>query len=243
MNVEREQVRSIIQPFLAQTIDDEENDQSNPVLSLSNMSNREELSPVLMYKLRKVFPSLGRAPPKVALKSFDLHVSSGEVLGLLGKNGAGKTTALKILSGMHSATSGIGLVAGYDVELEQTQAYENLGNCQQFDCVWRDQSVQRHLEFFSRLKGIDNPTSAAKEIATAVGLGSPEVYSRPAGKLSGGMRRRLSIAVSLLGSPKVLLLDEPTTVSLHCPIVGMHFFYADEWIDFVNHPLYFFFRA
>jgi len=81
----------------------------------------------------------------------------------------------------------------------------------QFDCVWKDQSVQRHLEFYARLKGIDNPTQAAFDIADAVGLGAPEVYMRPSGNLSGGMRKRLSIAISLIGSPNTLLLDEPTT--------------------------------
>jgi len=164
-----------------------------------------------MHKLRKVFPSLGGVPEKVALKSLDLHVPRGEVLGLLGKNGAGKTTALKILAGIHEGTSGIGLISGYDVETELDAVYERLGNCPQFDCVWKNQSVRRHLEFYARLKGIADPDQAALDIATAVGLGSPEVYSRESGALSGGMRRRLSIAVSLLGSPNTLLLDEPTT--------------------------------
>ncbi|EED88010.1 predicted protein, partial [Thalassiosira pseudonana CCMP1335] len=148
---------------------------------------------------------------KVALASLDLHVPRGEVLGLLGKNGAGKTTALKILAGMIEASGGLGLVSGYDVSTDLLSVYECLGNCPQFDCVWRNQSVQRHLEFYARLKGLANPIEAAREIATAVGLGADEVYSRPSGNLSGGMRRRLSIAISLLGSPNVLLLDEPTT--------------------------------
>jgi len=173
--------------------------------------DRESYPLVLMHKIRKVFPPLGGAPSKVALESFDVHVESGEVLGLLGKNGAGKTTVLRILAGNEYASSGIGLVSGFNVETEQEQLYHHLGYCQQFDCIWKDQSVKRHLEFFAKLKGIVNPNDAAKEIATAVGLGAPDVYNRDGGKLSGGMRRRLSIAVSLLGSPGVLLLDEPTT--------------------------------
>ena len=160
-----------------------------------------------MHKLRKEYPSLGGAPAKVALNSLDLHVERGRVLGLLGKNGAGKTTALKILAGMHDSSGGIGLVAGFDVEAERLDVYKNLGNCPQFDCVWDNQSVRRHLEFYARLKGIDNPAKAAKEMAVAVGLGEKYVYTRKAASLSGGMRRRLSIAVSLLGSPNVLFLD------------------------------------
>ncbi|KAL7532375.1 hypothetical protein ACHAXR_004592 [Thalassiosira sp. AJA248-18] len=164
-----------------------------------------------MHKLRKVFPSLGGAPPKVALTSLDLHVPRGEVLGLLGKNGAGKTTALRVLAGMHDASSGIGLISGFDCETERNDVYERLGNCPQFDCVWKSQSVQRHLEFYARLKGIDDPVKAAWDISNAVGLGMPDVYSRPSGNLSGGMRRRLSIAVSLLGSPETIICDEPST--------------------------------
>lgn len=163
-----------------------------------------------MHKLRKVYKTFGGLE-KLALKDLDLHVPKGEVLGLLGKNGAGKTTALKILAGMHEASSGIGLVSGFDVDTELNSVYERLGNCPQFDCVWKDQSVQRHLEFYSRLKGIDDPKQASLDIASAVGLAAPDVYTRASGALSGGMRRRLSIAVSLLGSPDALLLDEPTT--------------------------------
>ena len=124
-----------------------------------------------------------------------------------------KTTALKILAGAHEPSGGYGLVAGYDCAFERNTIFESLGNCPQFDVVWTGQSVQHHLEFFARLKGLPSSMvkSTAHSIATAVGLGSPSVYQRKAGQLSGGMRRRLSIALSLIGSPSVLILDEPTT--------------------------------
>jgi len=212
---ERKVVTSLMQSIVTQPMSTEPMNSATsnaPVLSYSSRNaNKESLPPVLMHKLRKEYPSLGGAPAKVALNSLDLHVERGRVLGLLGKNGAGKTTALKILAGMHDSSGGIGLVAGFDVEAERLDVYKNLGNCPQFDCVWDNQSVRRHLEFYARLKGIENPVKAAKEMAVAVGLGEKDVYTRNAASLSGGMRRRLSIAVSLLGSPNVLFLDEPTT--------------------------------
>jgi ABC-type multidrug transport system ATPase subunit len=186
---------------------------TNVVFHPEKIGERDSVPPVLMHKLRKVYPALGGRPPKVALHSLSMHVPKGQVLGLLGKNGAGKTTALKILSGAHEKSGGLGLVAGYDSDLEKIQVFERLGNCAQFDVVWGGRSVQVHLEFFAALKGLpkDQIAEAAKAAAVAVGLGSDEVYARGAGALSGGMRRRLSIAMSLLGSPAVVILDEPTT--------------------------------
>jgi ABC-type multidrug transport system ATPase subunit len=125
----------------------------------------------------------------------------------------GKTTVLKILAGAHDATSGLALVAGYDVSCERISVFERLGNCPQFDVIWPKLSVRQHLVFFAKLKGLrrDQVEVAALDIASAVGLGTSEVYNRNAGDLSGGMRRRLSIAISLIGAPSVFVLDEPTT--------------------------------
>lgn len=234
---ERQRVHSIMQDFQSELeIATADEDVEAP--------RGGNLPPVVMHNLRKVFPPLGGAPAKVALKSLDLHVPKGEVLGLLGKNGAGKTTALKILAGCHEATSGVGLISGFDVSTELAQVYERLGNCPQFDIVWNNQSVQRHLEFYARLKGIDNPNQAAKDIADAVGLGASDVYTRESGALSGGMRRRLSIAVSLLGSPECLLLDVSCGISMYISIcsepdlifVFFHFHYlgTNDGVGSVN---------
>jgi ABC-type multidrug transport system ATPase subunit len=134
------------------------------------------------------------------------------------RGSTGKTTALKILAGAHEATSGIGLVSGFDVSCEKISVFESLGNCPQFDVIWPKVTVGEHLLFFAKLKGIprDKVQDVCQDIATAVGLGSSEVYNRNAGALSGGMRRRLSIAISLLGAPGVLVLDEPTTGTSFC---------------------------
>ncbi len=202
--------RACVAEMISPLLDDEEPEY--PSLTHSKIP-RDGIAPVIMHRLRKVYPAFGGRLPKVALESLDLHVPKGEVLGLLGKNGAGKTTALKILAGAHDSSGGIGLVAGYDCGVEKISVFERLGNCAQFDVVWKGQSVQQHLEFFAALKGLPRNEIArvARATASAVGLGSDAVYRRNAGSLSGGMRRRLSIGMALIGSPSVVILDEPTT--------------------------------
>lgn len=211
---EKEKVSGIIQPLLeAPSIEMvEDGEQLLPINRKSRIESHN-LPPVVMHNLRKVYPSSGRAPPKVALNSLDLHVPEGQVLGLLGKNGSGKSTCLKILSGNQDRSGGVAFVAGYDVSNESSQIFGELGSCPQFDITWPNLSVKEHLIFFAGLKGLPKSLiqKAAHDVAKAVGLGDIQVYERNAGQLSGGMRRRLSIAISVLGAPKVLFLDEPTT--------------------------------
>ncbi|CAJ1959846.1 unnamed protein product [Cylindrotheca closterium] len=205
---ERQTVTSLCQEFVSG-----EGTQSSPLKIDMNKVSRNDVPPVVTRGLRKVYPALGGRPPKVALRDLDLHVPKGQTLGLLGKNGAGKTTALKILAGAHESTSGVGMVVGYNCNTDKLNIFERLGNCAQFDVVWKKRSVRYHLEFFAMLKGVprSKATEVARNAATAVGLKSLEMFHRKAGDLSGGMRRRLSIAISLIGSPKVNILDEPTT--------------------------------
>lgn len=105
------------------------------------------------------------------------------------------STCLKILATNHESSGGLAYVAGYDVSCERLAVFQNLGNCPQFDIIWPNLSVKNHLEFFARLKGLprNELRDIAHSFAKAVGLGAPEVYTRNAGQLSGGMRRRLSI--------------------------------------------------
>jgi len=173
----------------------------------------DSLPPILMNKLTKIYPSHGGLPPKVACKDLDLHVEAGQMLGLLGPNGAGKTTAVKILAGSHPATSGDALVCSHNVETDPSGVFRSLGNCPQFEVVWPHVTVYNHLLFYARLKGLPgrNVKGAMRKLAEVVGLGSTKVLHRQARHLSGGMRRRLAIAIALIGAPDVVLLDEPTT--------------------------------
>lgn len=175
-------------------------------------SQRSQLPSAITHGLQKIYPALGNAPEKVAVDDLYLNVPKGTVLGLLGQNGAGKTSAFGCISGKHEPTSGFAFTAGYDITENRFEVFKKLGNCPQFDVIWPSISVQKHLEFFATLKGMPAKQAAryAEQMATAVGLGNIG-FKRQAGKLSGGMRRRLSMAIAFTGAPELLLLDEPST--------------------------------
>jgi len=151
-------------------------------------------------------------PKKVAVRDLCLTINKGEVFGLLGQNGAGKTTTINLLTGLHTIDGGSASVGGLDAATQQREIHRVIGVCPQFDKVWLDLSVRQHLEFYARVKGIDKKRApiAAREVAAKVGLdGDP--FGKLASSLSGGMRRRLSIAIALIGNPETVFFDEPTT--------------------------------
>jgi len=164
-------------------------------------------SAIAMYRLKKLFPGKGMAVNGVSFK-----VDAGECLGLLGPNGAGKTTLINILAGNMNASSGSAAVCGFDAITERTQIYANLGICPQFDVLWGELTVLEHLLLYARLNGVPMHLELprARMVAEQVSLdGDP--LNQKACELSGGMRRRLSIGISIICDPKVLFLDEPTT--------------------------------
>eukprot|EP00516_Mucochytrium_quahogii_P011928 CAMPEP_0203792118 /NCGR_PEP_ID=MMETSP0100_2-20121128/5051_1 /ASSEMBLY_ACC=CAM_ASM_000210 /TAXON_ID=96639 /ORGANISM=" , Strain NY0313808BC1" /LENGTH=338 /DNA_ID=CAMNT_0050695589 /DNA_START=3575 /DNA_END=4592 /DNA_ORIENTATION=+ len=177
-----------------------------------NHRHHAALPPIAVQNLSKTYPKLGGNPAKNALKDLTIHVEKGQCLALLGPNGAGKTTALKIIAGQHAKTSGVCMVGGYEIAQDKLRAFEQLGNCPQFDVFYDDLSVKDHLVMMAQFKGLSfkQAKDIAHKMATVVGLGGA-AYTRHASKLSGGMRRRLSIAMTFLCTPRVVLLDEPTT--------------------------------
>jgi len=157
--------------------------------------------------LKKVFPGKGSAVDGLTLK-----VDTDECFGLLGPNGAGKTTLINILAGNMEASSGQAAIAGFSTATQRRQIYSCLGICPQFDVLWGDLSVEEHLLLYARLHGVPTNLEAARtrQVAEQVELDG-DAFQQPSSALSGGMRRRLSIGISLITNPKVLFLDEPTT--------------------------------
>lgn len=145
-----------------------------------------------------------------AVDTLNLEIRQGETFALLGVNGAGKTTALKLLSCLTSPTCGDAVVGGYSVTKEPQQVKRLIGVSPQETAVAPQLSVKENLELIGGVYGFSNEKTAAKteELSTRFSLGS--VLHKRAGKLSGGWQRRVSIAMALIGDPKILFLDEPT---------------------------------
>ena len=167
--------------------------------------------PLIIKDIRKEYPGFGGRPPKVATKKFCLRMKKGEVFGLLGPNGAGKTTLISMMTGLYRPDSGNAWVAGNDIKYALDQVQLQMGVCPQFDILWSDLTVEEHLLFYARIKGI-----SPKEESAMVKEAMEDVFLTRFSKfkvtqLSGGMKRRLSVAISLVGDPKIVFLDEPST--------------------------------
>ena len=145
-----------------------------------------------------------------AVNNLDLEIRQGELFSLLGVNGAGKTTAIKMLSCLTKPTSGDALVGGYSITKEPAEVKRLIGVSPQETAVAPNLSVQENLELICCIHGFSKEKTIAKigELSARFDLSS--VLQRNAGKLSGGWQRRVSIAMALISEPQILFLDEPT---------------------------------
>ena len=146
---------------------------------------------------------------QAVLKGVDLSVSSGTIFALLGSNGAGKTTAVKILSTLLKADGGTAAVNGYDVAAEPAKVRESISLTGQFAAVDEILTGRENLVLVTQLRRLKDPGRIADDMLARFSL--TDAAGQKAATYSGGMRRRLDIAMSLIGNPPVLFLDEPTT--------------------------------
>ncbi len=145
-----------------------------------------------------------------AVDKLNLEIRQGELFSLLGVNGAGKTTAIKMLSCLTKPTSGDAIVGGYSITKESEQVKRLIGVSPQETAVAPNLSVKENLELICGIHGFSKEKTKAKiqELSEQFSLDS--VLQRKAGKLSGGWQRRISIAMALISEPQILFLDEPT---------------------------------
>ena len=145
-----------------------------------------------------------------ALDHLDLEIPQGELFSLLGVNGAGKTTTVKILSCLTKPTAGDALVGGHSVTEAPEQVKRCIGVSPQETAVAPNLSVKENLALICGIHGFSREKTAAKIQELSRQLSLDAVLTRKAGKLSGGWQRRVSIAMALIGEPRILFLDEPT---------------------------------
>ncbi|HLJ98904.1 MAG TPA: ATP-binding cassette domain-containing protein [Streptosporangiaceae bacterium] len=146
-----------------------------------------------------------------ALNGVDLVAGQGRVLGVLGPNGAGKTTAVRILATLLRPDDGQARVCGYDVRRDAHQVRQLIGLTGQYASVDDGLSGSFNLVMIGRLLGLSRAAAKARAAELLARFDLTEAAGRPAKTYSGGMRRRLDLAASLVGQPRVLYLDEPTT--------------------------------
>ena len=143
------------------------------------------------------------------LKGVDLEVEQGSIFALLGSNGAGKTTIVKILTTLLKPDGGTATVNGFDVGSNAEEVRQSISLTGQFAAVDEILTGQENLVMISRLRHIENPHQVADDLLKRLGL--TDAAHRRVSTYSGGMRRRLDIAMSLVGKPRLIFLDEPTT--------------------------------
>ncbi|MFC4631410.1 ABC transporter ATP-binding protein [Promicromonospora alba] len=143
------------------------------------------------------------------LKGVDFEVARGSIFALLGSNGAGKTTMVRILSTLLRPDAGTATVLGFDVTKDAQRVRESISLTGQFAAVDEVLTGRENLVLVAKLRHLKDPGKIADDLLTRFDL--VDAGSRKAGTYSGGMRRRLDIAMSLIGNPPIIFLDEPTT--------------------------------
>jgi ABC-2 type transport system ATP-binding protein len=166
----------------------------------------EEISPIIeTHALTRDFKRTR------AVDSLDLAIPPGELFGLVGPDGAGKTTTLRLLAGLLDITSGSARVAGYDLAHQAEAIKSRIGYMAQQFSLYGELSVLENLSFFSELYDVEVTELQERTERLLAFAGLTEFKDRRAAHLSGGMQKKLALACTLIHHPEILLLDEPTT--------------------------------
>ncbi|KAL2535052.1 ABC transporter A family member 1 [Abeliophyllum distichum] len=189
-----------------------EKDAYKPAVEVTSLEmKQQELDGrcIQMRNLHKVYTTKKRNC--CAVNSLQLTLYENQILALLGHNGAGKSTTISMLVGLLPPTSGDALVFGKNISTDMDEIRKSLGVCPQYDILFPELTVKEHLEIFANIKGVnqDYLENVVTEMAEEVGLA--DKVNTVVKALSGGMKRKLSLGIALIGNSKVVILDEPTS--------------------------------
>ena len=175
---------------------------------------KEELYAVKVKNLRKIYTNgccSKQESDIIAIKNLNFAIMPGECFGLLGLNGAGKTTTFKCITQELSQDNGKIYVNNMDISGHFNELNELFGYCPQFDAIFELLSVYENLEFYASIKGIKKSSIQSLVNAMIKEMALDEFTNKIAGRLSGGNKRKLAVAISMLCNPPIILLDEPST--------------------------------
>ncbi len=167
--------------------------------------NENIQSAIVAAGLTKSFPGVR------AVDGLSFDVRAGEIFGLVGPDGAGKTTTLRMLAGIMSPDAGTAVVGGSDVVRDPESAKHALSYMPQRFGLYEDLTVDENIRFYANLFGVRKAERKSRSEQLLEAAGMSEFRTRMAGKLSGGMKQKLGLVCALIHRPKVILLDEPTT--------------------------------
>jgi len=183
------------------------------IKSSSSTSIQQPPASIILHKLRKIYPARDGNAPKLAVANLSLSIQRSECFGLLGPNGAGKTSTIRMMEGFVVPSSGTAIIEGLSIRDDIDSIHSLMGACPQHDLLWEGLTGREHLLFYGRLKNISEKggelKKAVEESLRAVNLHG--VGDNPVSSYSGGMKRRLSVAIAFIGDPAVVYLDEPST--------------------------------
>ncbi|KAI4300797.1 hypothetical protein L6164_034132 [Bauhinia variegata] len=166
---------------------------------------------IYLRNLCKVFPEGKHHGQKVAVDSLTFSVQAGECFGFLGTNGAGKTTTLSMLCGEEYPSDGTAFIFGKDICAHPKAACQHIGYCPQFDALLEFLTVQEHLELYARIKGVPDYRINNVVMEKLEEFDLLKHANKPSFSLSGGNKRKLSVAIAMIGDPPIVILDEPST--------------------------------
>ncbi|KAG1677981.1 ATP-binding cassette sub-family A member 2 [Nymphon striatum] len=189
-------------------VEDEDEDLKNERRRVMRGKTRNDL--LVIKEITKVY-STRKLGKNLAVNKLCLGVPEGECFGLLGVNGAGKSTTFRMLTGDTSITAGDAYVNGFSVKNEFEKVQPRIGYCPQFDALYDELTTQEHLKMYAKIRGVPRKEQnmVIKWALEKFDLG--QYANKPARTLSGGTKRKLSTAIALIGDPHLLFLDEPTT--------------------------------